>query len=61
MVSCAPSRDEGPTTYIEIETTIHKLLETRDNIKIINEQTKKINKNIKKKKNINKQQPKSIT
>jgi hypothetical protein len=50
-VSCAPSGDEGPTSYIEIEKTRNKLSETKDNNKKTNEQTnKKKKKNIKKKK-----------
>jgi hypothetical protein len=61
-VSCAPSGDEGPTSYIEIEKSRNKLSETKDNNKKTNEQTNKINKNIKKKKKKkNKQPPKSIT
>jgi hypothetical protein len=51
-VSCAPSGDEGPTSYIEIEKTRNKLSETKDKNKKTNEE-----KNKKK----NKQQPKSIT
>jgi hypothetical protein len=50
-VSCAPSGDEGPTSYIEIEKTRNKLSETKDNNKKTNEQTNKKKKlNIKKKK-----------
>jgi hypothetical protein len=62
-VSCAPSGDEGPTSYIEIEKTRNKLSETKGNNKKTNEQTNKIKINIKKrkKKKENKQQPKSIT
>jgi hypothetical protein len=62
-VSGAPSGDEGPTSYIEIEKTRNKLSETNGNNKKTNEQTNKIKKNIKKKtkqKQKNKQ-PKSIT
>jgi hypothetical protein len=40
-VSCAPSGDEGPTSYIEIEKTRNKLSETKDNNKKTNEQTNK--------------------
>jgi hypothetical protein len=58
-VSCAPSGDEGPTSYIEIEKTRNKLSETKDNNKKTNEQTNKKKKN--KTKKTNKQQPKSIT
>jgi hypothetical protein len=57
-VSCAPSGDEGPTIYIEIEKTGNKLSKTKGNNKKTNEQTNKIKKNIKKK---NKQHAKSIT
>jgi hypothetical protein len=63
-VSCAPSGDEGPTSYIEIEKTRNKLSETKGNNKKTNEQTNKRKINIKikkKKKKKNKQQPKSIT
>jgi hypothetical protein len=61
-VSCAPSGDEGPTSYIEIEKTKNKLSETKDNNKKTNEQTNKIKINIKKKKQKQKnKQPKSIT
>jgi hypothetical protein len=49
-VSCAPSGDEGPTSYIEIEKTKNKLSETKGNNKKTNEQTNKIKINIKKKK-----------
>jgi hypothetical protein len=59
-VSCAPSGDEGPTSYIEIEKTRNKLSETKGNNKKTNEQTNKKRKKHKKKKT-NKQQPKSIT
>jgi hypothetical protein len=59
-VSCAPSGDEGPTSYIEIEKSRNKLCETKDNNKKTNEQTNKIKNNIKRRKK-NKQQPKSIT
>jgi hypothetical protein len=55
-VSCAPSGDEGPTSYIEIEKTRNKLSETKDNNKKTNEQTNKIKKkklNKKKKTNNN--------
>jgi hypothetical protein len=58
-VSCAPSGDQGPTSYIEIEKTRNKLGGAKDNNKKTNEQTNKKKINIKKKKN--KQQPKSIT
>jgi hypothetical protein len=45
-VSCAPSGDEGPTSYIEIEKTRNKLSETKGNNKKTNEQkTKTKNKN----------------
>jgi hypothetical protein len=47
-VSCAPSGDEGPTSYIEIEKTRNKLSATKDNNKKTNEQTNKIKINIKK-------------
>jgi hypothetical protein len=62
-VSCAPSGDEGPTSYIEIEKTRNKLSETKGNNKKTNEQTNKIKINIKKKKKKKKKnkQPKSIT
>jgi hypothetical protein len=63
-VSCAPSGDEGPTSYIEIEKTRNKLSETKGNNKKTNEQTNTIKKNIKKKKKKKKKknkQPKSIT
>jgi hypothetical protein len=64
-VSCAPSGDEGPTSYIEIKKTRNKLSETKGKDKKTNEQTNKIKINIKIKKKIkknkNKQQPKSIT
>jgi hypothetical protein len=49
-VSCAPSGDEGPTSYIEMEKTRNKLSETKGNNKKTNEQTNKKKKNIKKKK-----------
>jgi hypothetical protein len=50
-VSYTPSRDEGPTSYIEIEKTITKLSETKDNNKKTNKQTnEKKNKHKKKKK-----------
>jgi hypothetical protein len=49
-VSCAPSGDEGPTSYIEIKKTRNKLSETKGNNKKTNRQTNKIKKNIKKKK-----------
>jgi hypothetical protein len=49
-VSCAPSGDEGPTSYIEIEETRNKLSETNGNNKKTNEQTNKKKKNKKKKK-----------
>jgi hypothetical protein len=49
-VSCAPSGDEGPTSYIEIEKTKNKLSETKGNNKKTNKQTNKIKINIKKKK-----------
>jgi hypothetical protein len=49
-VSCAPSGDEGPTSYIEIEKTRNKLSETKGNNRKTNEQTNKIKKNIKQKK-----------
>jgi hypothetical protein len=55
-VSCAPSGDEGPTSYIEIEKTRNKLSETKDNNKKTTEQTnkkRKKQKNIKKKKTTN--------
>jgi hypothetical protein len=55
-VSCAPSGDEGPTSYIEIEKTRNKLSETKGKNKKTNEQTNK--KKTEKKKN---KQPKSIT
>jgi hypothetical protein len=45
-VSCAPSGDEGPTSYIEIEKTKNKLSETKGNNKKTNEQTNKIKINI---------------
>jgi hypothetical protein len=48
-VSCAPSGDEGPTSYIEIEKTRNKLSETKGNNKKTNKQTDKIKINIKKK------------
>jgi hypothetical protein len=57
-VSCAPSGDEGPTSYIEIEKTKNKVSETKGNNKKTNEQTKKQKKNKKKK---DEQQPKSMT
>jgi hypothetical protein len=62
-VSCAPSGDEGPTSYIEIEKTKNKLSETKGNNKKTNEQTNKIKINIKKKqkKKQKNKQPKSIT
>jgi hypothetical protein len=64
-VSCAPSGDEGPTSYIEIEKTRIKLCETKGNNKNTNEQTNKIKKNIKIKKKTKQKtknkQPKSIT
>jgi hypothetical protein len=64
-VSCAPSGDEGPTSYIEIEKTKNKLSETKGNNKKTNEQTNKIKINIKKKNKKTKKQknkqPKSIT
>jgi hypothetical protein len=60
-VSCAPSGDEGPTSYIEIEKTRNKLSETKDNNKKTNEQKNKKTKKQKNKKKKNKQQPKSIT
>jgi hypothetical protein len=47
-VSCAPSGDEGPTSYIEIETTRNKLSETKGNNKKTNAQTNIIKKNKKK-------------
>jgi hypothetical protein len=50
-VSCAPSGDEGPTSYIEIEKTRNKLSETNGNNKKTNEQTNKQNTNKHKKKN----------
>jgi hypothetical protein len=55
-VSCAPSGDPGPTSYIEIEKTRNKLSETKGNNKKTNKQTnkKKIIINIKKKKKKNK-------
>jgi hypothetical protein len=59
-VSCAPSGDEGPTSYIEIEKTRNKLSETKANNKKTNAQTN-IKKKTKTKKQKNKQQPKSIT
>jgi hypothetical protein len=40
-VSCAPSGDEGPTSYIEIEKTRNKLSETKGNNKKTNEQKNK--------------------
>jgi hypothetical protein len=52
-VSCAPSGDEGPTSYIEIEKTRNKLSETKGSNKKTSEQTnkkKQKKKNIKKKK-----------
>jgi hypothetical protein len=49
-VSCAPSGDEGPTSYIEIEKTRNKLSETKGNNKKTNEQTNKKKKKHKKKK-----------
>jgi hypothetical protein len=55
-VSCAPSRDEGPTSYIEIEKTRNKLSETKGNNKKTNEQTNKIKINIKKTKTKTKKQ-----
>jgi hypothetical protein len=45
-VSCAPSGDEGPTSYIEIEKTRNKLSETKGNNKKRNEQTNKKKKQI---------------
>jgi hypothetical protein len=63
-VSCAPSGDEGPTSYIEIEKTKNKLSETKGNNKKTNEHTNKIEKKHKKKKKKKKKknkQPKSIT
>jgi hypothetical protein len=64
-VSCAPSGDEGPTSYIEIEKTRNKLSETKGNNKKTNEQTNKNKNKHKKKKNKKKKQknkqPKSIT
>jgi hypothetical protein len=53
-VSCAPSGDEGPASYIEIEKTRNKLSETKGNNKKTNEQTNKIKKKHKNKKNKNK-------
>jgi hypothetical protein len=50
MVSCAPSVDEGPPSYIELEKTRHKLSETKGNSKKRNKQPNKITINIKKKK-----------
>jgi hypothetical protein len=52
-VSCAPSGNEGLTTYTEIKKTRNKLSETKGNGKESNEQTNKIKKNIKKKKQTN--------
>jgi hypothetical protein len=52
-VSCAPSGDEGPTSYIEIEKTRNKLSETKANNKKPNEQTNKKKKKHKKKKKTN--------
>jgi peptidoglycan hydrolase CwlO-like protein len=45
-MSCAPSGDGGPTSYIEIEKTRNKLSETKGNNKKTNEQTNKNKKNI---------------
>jgi hypothetical protein len=52
-VSCAPSGDEGPTSYIEIEKTRNKLSETKGNNKKTNEQKQKKKKTKKNKKNNN--------
>jgi hypothetical protein len=43
MVSCAPSGDEGPTSYIKIEKTRNKLSATKKATirKKTNKQTKK--------------------
>jgi hypothetical protein len=40
-VSCAPSGDEGPTSYIEIKKTSNKLSETKGNSKKTHEQKQK--------------------
>jgi hypothetical protein len=40
-VSCAPSGDEGPTSYIEIKKTSNKLSETKGNSKKTNKQKQK--------------------
>jgi hypothetical protein len=50
-VSCAPSGDEGPTSYIEIKKTRNKLSETKGNNKKTNEQNKNKIKNKNKNKN----------
>jgi hypothetical protein len=49
-VSCTPSGDEGPSTYIEIEKPRNKLCETKGNNNKRNKQTNKIKINIQKKK-----------
>jgi hypothetical protein len=46
-VSCAPSGDEGPTSYIEIKKTSNKLSEAKGNSKKTNEQKQKKIKKIK--------------
>jgi hypothetical protein len=40
-VSCAPSGDEGPTSYIEIKNARNTLSETKGNNKNIEEQKNK--------------------
>jgi hypothetical protein len=49
-VSCAPSGDEGPTSYIELKETRNKLSSTKGNNKKINEQNNNNNNNNNKKK-----------
>jgi hypothetical protein len=44
-VSCAPSGDESPTSYIQIEKTRNKLSKTKGNNKKTNKQTNTQNNN----------------
>jgi hypothetical protein len=60
-VSSAPSGDEGPTSYIEIEKTRNKLSETKDNNKKTNEQTNKKQKKKHKKKKKKKKKNQTTT
>jgi hypothetical protein len=60
-VSCAPSGDEGPTSYIEIEKTRNKLSETKGNNKKTNDQTNKKKKTKKKQKTTTTTQEHNLT